>query len=356
MRKQIIFIAFIFFAFHANAQKSEYPFIRNAKWGYYTYMAFEPLQKKNKISKAGISGYSKTTIDGKKEFVSAKVGYDKKGNCITYMNSKNNGKLKNNLAYQYAANYMVLSTIFMDSKGKEVKIISNKYDDRGNRIEEILIKKGKQKAKTISKFDSTRVLESYYYKNGKPDFKRKWVYTYYPDKSKKSSVIYNANGKIIYTWNYECKPEGELISKHKDTTLVCEKEEIDTSGNKVIITRKFNEKGKPYKIVYTYNKDDKLIQIATYHDNDLLSYKYKYRKETGDIEEFAYYNHKGKETYRNINNYDENNNVTGSKSYRKRKLISSTENQYNASNFLASMKYFEKGKLKNSYMYEYTYF
>jgi hypothetical protein len=355
MKKNILIIAAFILPFIAGAQKSEYAFIRyKYMFGYYD-MSYGTKENKAKIAAAKISGYEQSLNNGKKEYITAKSGYDINGNTLSYSFYKKNGKIRRQYTYTYSSENKILSEKFIRGKDKEIKKINMSYDTLGNTVGEEYFKKGELKAKTISKFDSTRVLVSYFYKNGSPDFKRKWIYTYYPDKSKKSSVIYKADGKVKYTWNYECKPEGALQSKHKDTTDICKKEETDSLGNKVVTTRRFNEKGKAYKVISTFNKENKVIKYVAYDSKDMISYSYKYDPKSLHMLETIYYS-RGKEKYKYLYEYESNDNLSGTTTYKKGKLINHSVYTYNSQNFVTSITYyFKNDKKKETYNYKYFY-
>jgi len=352
MKRQIIFLAAVFISFFSTAQKNEYAYIKNSWW--YTDMSYYSQKERDKIADAKISEYKMTRKTKKTEYVLSKMDYDKKGNCTSLIYYKKNGKPINQYLYEYSSDNKIINEKVLKMQKKEIKKSTFTYDVIGNCLEKTFSKKGKIKGKTVSKFDSTRVLESYYYKNGSNDYKRKWLYSYYPDKSKKSSVIYNAKGKVLYTWNYECKPEGELKSKHKDTTEVCKLEETDVNGNKTITVRKFNEKGKAYKEVRTFNKEDKLILYCRYADTGLPTNKCTYNAVTGNMEELIYY-HKGKETFKSVNTYDGKNNITNTKYFHKGKQNTNVDYQYNPQSFVTITTYYnKKNELTETFKYEYT--
>ncbi|MGD0712385.1 MAG: hypothetical protein ABR968_14515 [Bacteroidales bacterium] len=354
MKKQTLFIACILCASIVNAQNTEYAYIRKAS-DRYDYLSYSTKKDKEKIANAKINGYISTFKNNKKEYTWEKLSYDNKGNSILSVNYKPNGNIRVQSSFTYSPEGKVLTKSYQDKNGKEFKKVTFAYNKYGNITEESYYKNGKIKSKITSTFDSNRVLESYYYKNGSPDFKTKWIYTYYPDKSKKSSVIYKANGQVKYTWNYDCKPEGLLAGKHKDTTAVCKNEETDKDGNKIVTTLKFNEKGKPYKTVTIVNKDGKTLQNNTYGKNDIPRTKAKFNPVTDACEEFVFYNTKGQEIYKQECSFDDKNNMTASATYHKGKLCNRSEYKYNTENFLTNSTHYKKdNKLQSTFKFDYT--
>lgn len=391
MKKNIFFAAIMLMSFTVGAQYDYkyYEYYANSGfWGHDYLLIYEmkifSQKEKEKTADAGISGFTQTIKKKNKEWLDKTVKYDKKGNCISAAFSKKNGKISRQYSFTYSPENRPLSKIIINRKGKEIKkktwtytqdsLISEwvfyrkgkeikrkkySFDILGNITESEYIKKGvKNKSKTVARYDSTRILEYYYYRKGSPDYKKKWIYTYYPDKSMKSLVVYNKKDKVKHIYNYECKPEGELLSRHKDTTMVCEKTEYDTDSNKTVTTRRYNEKGKPVKYVYVYTKDKKLWKSAYYWGlKEIPGYKSTYRKGTDDLEEYINYNRKGIETWKTIYTFDSDNNKTGYISYRKGKFISKLAKQYNPQKFVISEEYYnKKNVLEDTYKYEYSFY
>jgi len=388
----LLFAAIILMALTANAQgRREYSFINSwygwsklESWDYtmnYEYK-LNTKTEKAKIAKAGIKELTQTITKRKKTYIWTKLSFDTKGNCISLMVNRKNGKLKQQFFFTYSPENRCISKTMLNGKGKEIRKMTYQYNSdtlvtesvlykKGKEIrkntssynkyreytEQTFYKKGKIKAKTTSKYDSIRILESYYYKNGSPDFKWKWTYTYYDNKSRKSSVMYKADGTVKYTWNYDCKTDGELKSKHADSTLICQNLEYDADSNRTYTWREFNEKGKPRKMVSVYTKKRVLLQYASYHDNDIPSYFFKYNKVTSEIEQQIYYNNKGVERWKTLHTFDSSNNVIESNYYQKGKLSTKTVKEYDSKNFVTkSTDYDKKNKIVSSNKFDYLFF
>ncbi len=123
-----------------------------------------------------------------------------------------------------------------------------------------ILKKGKKWAEEINDYnaDSTRQeYRSYVFKKDKPQLKNRYTYTYYPDKQRKQTCMYNKKNKLSHTWNYDCNPKGEL---EKRNTQVCKNTNFDSRGRTVDITFFTDAKGKKSKQVYMYwQRDGKRI-------------------------------------------------------------------------------------------------
>lgn len=356
MKKIFFIITTLSLAMLVNAQNTEYAFIRyKYYWGYFGN-AYASKENKEKLMNAGVSGYTATAVKEKNKYVNAKVSYDKNGNTTSYIGYDKKGKIISSFIYEYNSDNLMVSQVYENGKGEEKQKLTIKYDQLNNTLEEAFYKKNELKAKTVSKYDSTRVLESFYYKKGDKDYSKKWIYSYYPDKTKKSSVIYDVKGKVLYAWNYECKPEGELQNKHKDTMDVCKKIEYDSSGNKTVTVRKFDEKGKAYKTVSIFDKNDKIIQYLSYNPKEQLDYSYKYILGSKNVGAFVNYKN-GKENYKYLYSYDNNNNLISTYCYHKGKQRNHSEYKYNEQNLVVSYIWYRNNdKLFETTTYEYNFF
>lgn len=356
MKNPILIIALLSLAMFVNAQNTEYAFIRyKYMWGYFD-LSFGLKSNKEKLVRQNVSGYTETTVTKKGNFLSTKVIYDKNGNTLSYENYDRKGNLQMAYLYSYNSDNLPVSQTLINGKDKEKKKILVSYDSLKNPIGEEFYKNEKLLAKTISKFDSTRIVESYFFKKGSPDFEKKWMYTYYPDKTRKSSVIFNSKGNVVYTWSYDCKPEGEQMVKHKDTTDVCKKVEYDSLGNKTITWRKFDEKGRTYKTVAVFDKFDQQLEYRSYDHKDRLDHSYKFTEGSTTIGESIRYK-KGKENYRYLYLYDDNENLIVTVGFHKGVKVNQSEYTYNEKNLVSERIWKGKSsKLFSSTKYEYTVF
>ena len=88
-----------------------------------------------------------------------------------------------------------------------------------------------------------------WYSDGRPR-----LITYYTNKEYKPEVD-----------SYECQPEGTRFNKHKDTTTICNRTEVDAEGNIITIKIERNEKGEEYKTIKHFNKAEKLCSEDRYN-------------------------------------------------------------------------------------------
>ncbi len=262
------------------------------------------------------------------------------------------GKLRRQHIYTYTLYKQTPDYTLLNGKGKELRKKVFTYNSDSLLIEEVEYKKGELFSKVLYKYDSTRITESEYYWKKMDQPKDKWVYEYYPNHSKKSSTLYT-NGKVKYVWNYECKEEGELIKKHKDTTIVCENTEFDKDGNKTVTSRNFNDRGKPYKSVSVYNKDKKLIESRNYDHKDLLYYRSVQSPENSSYVWYSYRH--GVERFRVENLYNSKNKKSEEVHYKNQNIVTLKRlYSYNEKDLLVSVISTGK-KGRQLYNSKYTY-
>lgn len=198
------------------------------------------------------------------------------------------------------------STRYFDKEGRVIReerkakkglaIMDCTYDDRGNLTERSGTNSIGQKYKTNYTYDSENKMTAWervnykgeysagemeydvngkllwhklYEKNREIPF-RELAYSYYENGDRKTTSYFE-KGKLKHSWNYDCKPEGELIGvKTKDETTICKMEEIDSSGNRVTWERKFNEKGQLTKVKTVCSPDSLVLSKQIYSGTDKL--------------------------------------------------------------------------------------
>lgn len=343
MKKIFLLISAIWIVSTIVAQ-SEYPFLREKYYyGIYPYPLTKEKIKNNKIKEVEIIWLLRK--DHKKKKQSTRK-FDSSGNCIEIDDYEKNGKLSSQIKIIRNGEKKIPNKIILNGEGKELEKHIYVYDTL--LTEESIYRKGKFFSKITYKYDSVYLLESVYYKKDENKFNKKWVYEYYPNHQKKSSTLYDKNGKIKYVWNYECKEEGELEGRHSDTTRICKKEEIDKDGNETITYRNFNEKGEIYKEVYVYDRDKRLIGISRYNIKDSIYYKYTYIPDKYTSIE-SNYNKKGVERIRREYVYDKDQN-TIEESFISKNNKHCWKYEYDEKGLLISTKHYyaKKGELNFS--------
>lgn len=143
-----------------------------------------------------------------------------------------------------------------------------------------------------------------YFQKDTTQSKKSLAYDYYESGSKKT-ITYIEKSKIKYVWNYDCKPEGELVDvKNKSNSTICIKEEMDESGNRIVWTREFDENGSLIKTRSTFNEKNQILNIQRFRENGTIASEFAY-KENGGTRSKSF-NEEGDETIQRETFVDEN--------------------------------------------------
>lgn len=165
--------------------------------------------------------------------------------------------------------------------------------------------KGKIKSKSAWEYmPNFKCLKSstLYKKNG-TEVKRQWKYEYYGDCEKKQSVLSDGKGKILKTWTYDCKKEGEELTKKKDVNQICKWEETDENFL-IRVQQNFDEKGKLVKMVAKYRASDtSLVSYKRYNSKNELTSESTYNPDTKKNLSYTSYKN-GKVRYATTYEYD----------------------------------------------------
>jgi hypothetical protein len=140
------------------------------------------------------------------------------------------------------------------------------YDQNGNQIYTYTTnRKGKfSLRKKVYDPSTNKILVSELYGKDTSQLIKRLEYSYYEDGSKKA-IFYYEKDKLVYTWSFDCKPEGELVNVEKtDSSVVCLQEELDENGNAVTWYHEFNSEGVPVKTKSVKGPDGKLIEVVNY--------------------------------------------------------------------------------------------
>lgn len=318
MKSVLLPVAFLFFI-SVNAQKDL------ARITGYSFHEFDdaPQQiapKRNEFIKGHkISSQTRVRIVGK--FTSKEITlYNEKGyvlnrkytssdgwdnqeiytyNDQNYVTSKqlNNskGEVLRTTNYEYNSNNKLTKIVETTSKKTETWMFE--YDANGNRISESgLDRKGKFYLRK-KKYDlnTNKILVSELYSKDTTDAIKRLEYSYYEDGNKKS-IHYFEKNKLIYTWNFDCAPEGELVDlKKTDSTLVCIKKETDAEGNEIVWRHEFNSTGIPVKIKSVYSTTGKLKEEISYRADGTIYNQKTFFPDGGFVD--LYFDKEGKESW-----------------------------------------------------------
>jgi len=336
--KQLLIAVFIMLAYVGMSQ-SEY----NNQYHYKTYDRFS-ISKKT-LKNKGINKITTQNYKGEKLVGKSIKNFDKNGNLLEVKYQDKKGVTKSSKKYTYNDSNIVTS-IKNYKKGKLKKSYYYEFDN--NHLLATYYQKGDKEKRITNdwKYNSDKcMVETHHYKkNGKIKFT--WKYDYY-DKCKLSkSVLYNSKNKVVQTWTYECKNEGEILKKKKKEIQICKWDTI-TNDYLVKVTQYFNEKGKIRKTVSKYTTDSLIIERRFYDQGDHLFYHVTYDKKQSRPLKQITYSHKGKELFAWNYKYENGKQVYYNYS-KKGKIKSEYKNKYDGDLLIMTSIYYQ-GKLIMNY-------
>lgn len=218
-----------------------------------------------------------------------------------------------------------------------------------------LHKTGKGATKRLNTWtynSDTCLISSELRKGNRSQLYRKWVHTYYSGCVRKRSIVENGKGKVLESWSYECKAEGEKLSPNKNETQVCKWESV-SQEYLIKIYQSFDEKGRIRKTVSKFTINDTLpLGQDEYNERDELLRHFECDKDYNKpIQSVNYKN--GKERYRYNYQY-ENGLLVSWDFYFKKKPRARIELSYNDKNQMIQYKSVDgKGRLKKLALLEY---
>ena len=295
--KQLLLCLFITsFAISSYSQRNLWSETEGAFNDFYYREFYQGHYNKKQILEHKIKETTSTTHHKRSSF-SRTMTFDEDGRLIK---SENKGRKYHSLGtFEYDKNGRMIRTEYQTPKGKIVEHFS--YDSQGRQVKfEHIGVKGKSTIYTtkftsrgdiaerrrffpngkfighVYQYDASRNLTSHKVYNekdlGNPTHMLE--YTYWENGSKKTTT-YTEKGKVKYVWNFDCKPEGELLGvKKKDESTICILEEFDANGNRVVWKREFNEKGSLVKTKTVYGPDSTALDRMIYTSEDRLIYEY----------------------------------------------------------------------------------
>jgi YD repeat-containing protein len=271
---------------------------------------------------------------------------------VTKISREIKGKV-HSINYSYDESNNVIEIESTNSKNEKWR--TQYYYDKENRLigRDTYDKKGEYSGFKSGYNNDGKILFQEIYKKSKTIPVQSLFYDYYEGGSKKSTT-YKKKGKVKYVWNYDCKPEGELINvKNKAASTICIKEELDKDGNRVVWERTFNDKGKLTKVQKVFRIDSTIISKKVFNPDDRLTsettYQYFDDKEQTEIENVIY--PKDGESYMN---YKKLNKFNGSFTtyYNEKGEVNSTS-EYLVNTDGQVIKSERTGKWGNTFLYYY---
>lgn len=276
--------------------------------------------------------------------------FDQDGNLILYQRYNHKNELMSKTEYRYNSNQQLIyvSYWYNNKTSHSHKL----YDKEGHLTETRgYDSKGNFRGRTDVYGSNNKLLSTQLFeKDSIHPFKR-LDYEYYEDNSIKS-IRYFEKTKLKYTWSYECRPEGELMStKSEDTSLVCIKQEIDSAGNNVTWRQELNKKGELQKVKRVTDKDGNSILTAHYNKDGIKSSETIHFKDGGYLQ--TYYDKKGNAASWRETVYNQEGSLILS-SYSGNKWYYYSWNSY-TNGLVSNSTYVSKKNLKVT-EYTYTYF
>lgn len=328
------------------AQKSEYNFY--ADW--HGSMSYDwEIQYNNE---QGIEKFAQVTIEriDEKGKVSKQIRkHTEDGNLLSSVRfAKDGQEIKYQTTNEFDAKGNLLNSRH-EKKGDILRTYEFTYNDDNKKTSMVKKKKGtKQEFKHTWEYkgEGDCLSQSEYFK--KDRLHRVWKYEYYYADEKSKSQIFNGKGKLLKTWSYDCKPEGEELKVEKNENLVCQLKETE-DGLMTRVRETFDSKGNTYKYISKFRVTDTdtiLVSTQSFRGGKL-------RSESEFLEGYKFsvknvqYKKNGKEYYRGLCTVKDGK-VVGRESYWKGKFYESSEFIYK-NDVISEIKRFNKKKELSSH-------
>ncbi len=247
-------------------------------------------------------------------------------------------------------------TILTKIERKEKRKITSIYYEyeNGKLSKRSIDKNGKRKEElTISYTQGDRVAMSEM-KKGRNLQRSYKILNEYTSEAKLSRSIYLVNNKIDKTWNYDCKPEGEIMaSKSDDYSSICKYASENNDGSYIDYFR-IIEGGKPYLRANYFTVDSVFYLSKKYEKDTVLISEWS---KQNNVEQWTNYSSKGKFRSQTTHKFNEAGYYLGSEYLGKnRKPHFRTTYTLNDNNTLSTMTHYSKGKLYNTAVYTYNFY
>ena len=163
------------------------------------------------------------------------------------------------------------SSVINQKKNKEHK--GNRYSlayTAANKIQEYAVYKygNVLKYKTIYNYDSTNLLkQTTLYSGRKIKYTGRTTYEWFSPGKPKLIVHYKRKEYKPKITSFDCLPEGKNENTRKDTTTVCRNTEVDANGNHLEIDIIRNKKGKEFKTIKRFNKNNNMVAYEHYNSD-----------------------------------------------------------------------------------------
>jgi len=268
-----LFTLFFFVALHAQLYYNE----SGADMAKYQHFIDSAANKRVADHIIGYRTYTykpdSTVISG---YLSNEIKFDKNGNISEYTTFNKRGKIVDKFIEKWSDKNQYISYTSLKRNGRFNYSMAYTYNTSGDEIERKYCWK-KPENMTNHGFmtydEKHNMLECKYLikkdrKNG-----YRYVYSYYPDGSKKQTVEYDNHGKIQHTWNYDCSSVGKLVvNKLKDTSKLCIHYEKDASGNELKIKEEFAKNGPVVRTIIKTDSYDNQVEEIRYNKHGKILY------------------------------------------------------------------------------------
>ena len=283
MKTKLILIMILFLVGKSFAQQEYYFF--NSKYP----QVWVDSSRKNIFKKNNLRTYEEFIIKKGIKRNSSKVILNDSLQIKETFTFNKKGNLKRNCKYEYGIRNKIIHTLKTNKNNQKTYEFTWNNDTINSVEEEVNFRNGKIKNRNISKYNRKNIMEQVHNRRGGEKIKKRWFYEYYDNGSKKKSTVYNSKGKVRHTWSYDCKPEGELVAKHKNTTMICKNDLYDENGYRVETIRSFDDKGRMKKSINKFNIKNIMVESNIYDYKDSLTYRYFFNELNKTYEHSYYY-------------------------------------------------------------------
>ncbi len=334
-------------------------FSQNYFYGFSNYSIAYNIENGNNIEENNSIKYrienkikEKKTID-----VLKKERIDKDTSVETYNKAGRIISIKSN-NYQFLINYFN-DTILISSKSiykKDTTEYFYEYDTKGFLKNYKTIRNGKINSEVNITKNTAGKITNRLNRYGRKLKKSSEMKYYFDNNNHLTKSERYVNGKLKNIWNYDCKPEGEIIKNKKiEEKSVCKWNENNSNGYYIVFHRT-TDKEKSYLNKSYYTKDSIFYKSEQFLNDTIKVYEY----EKNDFYTISKtFNKKGDLRYENIQLYTESKLLKSNyyTNYKRRKSTISERNYlYNNLNLISTSQYFFNKKMKYQTKFQYSFF
>ena len=327
MKNPVVISFFLLSVLAANAQDLEYQTKAEITQAEHEMNLDKQRMKDGRISSIKIYSYkSESEENSKLGYLSIERAYNTDGNITDFRVYTRHGKIKFHYTYIYDHNGREIEFNELKSNGIIRRKLTMTYDSSGNITDRrnYWKRSGNLRWHCITRYDDKQNMIELKY-SGKNDQKDLggFVYTYYPDGTKKQTVEYGRKKKVLHTWNYDCDPSGKSEGKNlKDTSNICIRYTTDKDGNKIKIKEENHKGSKIRRIISKYDAQNNLLDVMQYDKKERVRYHYHSAYDSkNNLTESLYYRDKSDEIkHRYVYHYDASGNLIELLTYKKSSL------------------------------------